>query len=1151
MAKKKQRKRRGGGQPRDASKTNAGARGLVHRAGELAVNGEHAEAVRLLEAVEQAATEPVLLALARNSLGVIAAVNGDFPAAERGFQSALETDAGCSLARDNLALLQNDRMAASVTISRPAQARSPTGTPPTRPTRVAILSFLFNWPSTGGGNVHTAELALFLNRAGYDVRHYYASYAPWSIGRVHDSPYPSHPLAFEESDWNLANIKAVFRRAVDAYAPDHVIITDSWNIKPHLAEAVRGYSYFLRFQAMECLCPLNNVRLLPEADGRASQCPLHQLATPEECRRCLSERGRSSGSLHQAERDLSGVGGTAGYHETLLRSFRDAAAVLVVNPLTEVMISPYARRARVVTAGMDAERFTLHGSPGPNGDAGTCRKVILFAGLVDEWMKGYQVLREACSRLWQTRQDFELVATADPTGQADKFTRFVGWQSQEDLPGHISACHVLVIPTLAQEALGRTAVEAMAAGKPVIASRVGGLPATVADGATGLLCEPGDAADLADKIALLLDDAGLRHRLGDAGRKRFEDCYAWEVIVDRHYKPLLGPVDREGPSQGDFAPVIPLRVSHRRLSEEVAEFFKLSRDDVDKRLRVYRQFHDDKGYARTLGERKTLCFEEAFVLSVLLTTCRPTTLIVVGVGDGASLRRLLDLKELTGLQFAVVSFDTIDQLQYCSPGEANLIIGDLQDRFATAVLSAYAPGLIFVDVHTYPLLSEIVTQTLTASGDWLLAIHDCGRGLCNPRMTVLKNDPNVSSGTGIWERHVLAETFGVGNPLGRELDRVETTSHEMMIFTTPHGLGVIQRLKNPQRDSRCPTVESQENLNLAVRSSADPDPMRVLFLAHVGFFRDRMGKGLYYRYRALARRPGVTLFGPGVDGYSTDMTVEDAVRVACDGVWPDAIIHGCDPRASGRPIVAGLDRVRLVKAIEVYDAWAFEQEQFEFIRRQGFDLGLMAADGEYMARYRRACPGTRFVWAPNAVDTEIFRDYGLEKENDIILYGALNLEFYPFRARLAALLSRQREFRFRHIQHPGYYPPVGTEVTVISGERLSREINRSWIGVATSSVYRCLLEKYLEISASGALVAGDIPDSARPVFGDEFVEFRPDDSDDTILDKLRRSLADKHQLSARIGAARARVLREFSTDAFADRVLKVLFETVTARHGSP
>jgi glycosyltransferase involved in cell wall biosynthesis len=404
--------------------------------------------------------------------------------------------------------------------------------------KVALVSFLFNWPSTGGGIVHTVELGMFLARAGFEVRHFYARYPAWQIGNVGQGlPIESEGLEFSDRDWQLPAIQARFRQAVDRFGPDYVIVTDSWNMKPQLAEALRGHAVILRLQALETLCPLNNVRLLAEAGGRFAQCTRHQLATPQECAACVRERGHQSGSLHQAERALAGVG-TAEYDQVLRQALAEAEAVLVVNPLAEAMVSPYARCVRVVTAGMDPARFPW---PPPAGEAPADRpvKTVLFAGLVDEWMKGFHVLHEACARLWQRRRDFELVATGEPAGKRDDFTRFVGWLSQEELPRQLWAADMLVMPTIAQEALGRTAVEAMAAGRPVVASRLGGLPFTVVDGATGLLFEPGDAGDLAVKIETLLEDAGLRERLGRAGRKRFEEHYAWDRIIEKHYQPFL------------------------------------------------------------------------------------------------------------------------------------------------------------------------------------------------------------------------------------------------------------------------------------------------------------------------------------------------------------------------------------------------------------------------------------------------------------------------------------------------------------------------------------------------------------------------------------------------------------------------------------
>jgi glycosyltransferase involved in cell wall biosynthesis len=508
---------------------------IYERATRCAADGQVDEARRIYGALATDLPDRRLQALVCNDQATLAALTGDRAAAVRGFREALAVDPQCAVARFNLTFLE-DELAEDAPASAAADAAAPPA-PPVQPGgvgKVAILSFLFNWPSSGGGNVHTAELARFLARAGYTVRHFYPRYAPWGIGNVTDPPFPSEGLDFTERDWTIPAIQARCRAAVDAFGPDFVVVMDAWNCKPHLAEALRGYPTFLRFQALECLCPLNNVRLLLGPDGQFAQCPRQQLATPDACRACLQERGRQSGALHQAERALAGVG-TPGYHQLLCRTLEEAEAVLVLNPLIEAMLAPYARRVCVVPWGMDPARFPW---PPPETPQRPLTR-IFQAAVVGEAMKGFRVLHEACARLWQQRHDFELLATGDPAGQVDEFTRFTGWVSQEELPRHYAETDITAVPTIAPEGLSRTSVEAMAAGKPVVASRIGGLPFTVADGSTGLLCQPGDAADLARQLLVLLDDAELRRRMGLAGRRRFEEEFSWPVVIDRHYRPLF------------------------------------------------------------------------------------------------------------------------------------------------------------------------------------------------------------------------------------------------------------------------------------------------------------------------------------------------------------------------------------------------------------------------------------------------------------------------------------------------------------------------------------------------------------------------------------------------------------------------------------
>ena len=98
---------------------------------------------------------------------------------------------------------------------------------------------------------------------------------------------------------------------------------------------------------------------------------------------------------------------------------------------------------------------------------------------------------------------------------------------------------IAVVPSLWREPFGLVAVEAMAAGLPVVASDTGGLSDIVRPGQTGLLVPPGDAAALAAALETLLDDAALRARMGAAGRIQAETGHDWQAVIRRHYLPLL------------------------------------------------------------------------------------------------------------------------------------------------------------------------------------------------------------------------------------------------------------------------------------------------------------------------------------------------------------------------------------------------------------------------------------------------------------------------------------------------------------------------------------------------------------------------------------------------------------------------------------
>ncbi len=105
-----------------------------------------------------------------------------------------------------------------------------------------------------------------------------------------------------------------------------------------------------------------------------------------------------------------------------------------------------------------------------------------------------------------------------------------------------------LVPSVWAEPFGLVALEAMAAGKPLIASRIGGLQDIVADGQTGLLVPPGDGAALQAAIEGLLADAVLRERMGRAGAQRVRRFQAATVIpqIEQVYRELLDTAVLEG-----------------------------------------------------------------------------------------------------------------------------------------------------------------------------------------------------------------------------------------------------------------------------------------------------------------------------------------------------------------------------------------------------------------------------------------------------------------------------------------------------------------------------------------------------------------------------------------------------------------------------
>jgi glycosyltransferase involved in cell wall biosynthesis len=183
------------------------------------------------------------------------------------------------------------------------------------------------------------------------------------------------------------------------------------------------------------------------------------------------------------------------------------------------------------------------------------RQIVLFSGQVIE-RKGVEDLLHAWKMLsaeWTSRADLLLVGDdlendgryrlcmEAVAAKLHSSARFVGFQ--RNVYEWITAADICVVPSHV-EPLGNATIEAMAHGRPMIGSSVGGIPEMIVDGETGILVPPHDPTRLGAAIQRLLGDSELQLRLGQAARRRCEARFSLQTHVEQivsQYQRLLTP----------------------------------------------------------------------------------------------------------------------------------------------------------------------------------------------------------------------------------------------------------------------------------------------------------------------------------------------------------------------------------------------------------------------------------------------------------------------------------------------------------------------------------------------------------------------------------------------------------------------------------
>ena len=225
--------------------------------------------------------------------------------------------------------------------------------------------------------------------------------------------------------------------------------------------------------------------------------------------------------------------------------------IAVSKPALEYVSRHLPGDYNIIPNGIDAEHFCLNG-PGRKEFADG-KINILFVGRLER-RKGLGYLLDACAKVKRSFPNLRLIVVGPGIMLRLRYEKlvedmnltdnvvFTGFVPSDELPSYYHSADVFCAPATGGESFGIVLLEAMACGKPVVATNIQGYASVLAHGEEGLLVPPRDEESLAHALLSLLNDKTLRLQMGAKGRIKAEK-YSWPNIARQvidYYNSLLG-----------------------------------------------------------------------------------------------------------------------------------------------------------------------------------------------------------------------------------------------------------------------------------------------------------------------------------------------------------------------------------------------------------------------------------------------------------------------------------------------------------------------------------------------------------------------------------------------------------------------------------
>jgi len=225
--------------------------------------------------------------------------------------------------------------------------------------------------------------------------------------------------------------------------------------------------------------------------------------------------------------------------------------IAVSRPALEFVSRHLPADYRIIPNGIDAQRFSANSPPLAEFCDGKTN--ILFVGRLEK-RKGFGSLLKAYAMVRRRTDQVRLIIVGPGTrlrGKYEKEVRnegieditFAGYVSQDDLPRYYATADIFCAPATGGESFGIILLEAMASGKPIVATSIAGYASVMTDGVEGIMVPPKDVDAMALAIERLAGDPGMRRSMGENGRRTAQQ-YSWErvsgMVLDLYNELLSG-----------------------------------------------------------------------------------------------------------------------------------------------------------------------------------------------------------------------------------------------------------------------------------------------------------------------------------------------------------------------------------------------------------------------------------------------------------------------------------------------------------------------------------------------------------------------------------------------------------------------------------